>query len=318
MNKKINVKHFNKFLYIINSLILFALLLTYLTPLIDPINFWPISFIGLAYPILLFINLLFLIFWFFSWEKYFWANFIIIFLGVSHVESFIGINEIEINQSVNSIKILSYNVRLFNKNENIKKQDIDNKIIKFIKSYDAQIFCVQEFEKSENTKILEQFFNTKIKDKLKLQIFSVYEEVNYGVIKDNICVYKDLKIDKDTIRVYNMHLQSNWIDSIRSSFQNRSNEVKIIKKHIKSSPYKVILCGDLNDTPISYAYNKISKDMKDSFNKSAKGLGGSHTEIPMLRIDYIFTSKEIESYDYQKHNIKLSDHFPISCKISIP
>ena len=42
---------------------------------------------------------------------------------------------------------------------------------------------------------------------------------------------------------------------MKSSYINRANESKKIKNHIKSSPFPVIVCGDLNDTPISFTYS---------------------------------------------------------------
>ena len=76
-------------------------------------------------------------------------------------------------------------------------------------------------------------------------------------------------------------------------------QVKVIEQNMKQSPYPIIVCGDFNDTPLSYTYNKIKSNLIDSFT-----ISGSELEIlfkiPMLRIDYIFHDNKFKSYNYQK------------------
>ena len=83
------------------------------------------------------------------------------------------------------------------------------------------------------------------------------------------------------------------------------------------SPYPIILCGDFNDTPLSYAYHKIKGDLVDSFSYSGKGIGESFVRIPGLRIDYIMHDKSFKSYNYKKKEEILSDHYAISCDIKL-
>ena len=78
-------------------LVLFALFLSYLSPHVSPDSFlWPIAFTGLIYPILLLINVLFLVYWTICFKKHAWANLIVILLGYGHIEKLIRIQE---NQS---------------------------------------------------------------------------------------------------------------------------------------------------------------------------------------------------------------------------
>ena len=149
-------------------------------------------------------------------------------------------------------------------------------------------------------------------------------------------------IKEDTIRVYNIHLASNWfntadysfmqhpqrrkikegilglMDRMKKSFRKRAKEVDLIKQHMSASPYPIIICGDFNDTPVSYAYNSIKGNLIDAFSYSGKGIGDSFVNIPALRIDYILHDSSFKSTNYQKHRKILSDHYPISCEISIP
>ncbi|MGH2645903.1 MAG: endonuclease/exonuclease/phosphatase family protein, partial [Chitinophagaceae bacterium] len=78
-----------------------------------------------------------------------------------------------------------------------------------------------------------------------------------------------------------------------------------------------ILCGDFNDTPNSYAYFKISKNLQDAFLKKGFGLGRTYSTIaPTLRIDYILASPSFSVQSYHCIKKVLSDHYPVISTIS--
>ena len=324
-------KNLNRILFIANSIVLLLLLVSYIAPKVHPDFFWHISLLGIFFPAILIINIIFGIYWLFSWKKYFWANLVIILLGTSHIDNIIAnqknildqkkFNELQKNkkhQFDQLINIMSYNVRLFNQNENINDDDIANKIQDAIRKEQPNILCIQEFNLTNETTKIFDLYNQKNANDNKIQIITEYKVIKTGYIKSkNICVYKDIVLN-DTIRVYNIHLQSNWVKSMKSSYQNRVSEALKIKQHIDKSPYPVIVCGDFNDTPISYTYSNLKKGLADSFKESGIGIGNSYVGIPTLRIDYILHSKKYKSYNYKKNKYELSDHYPISCDILIP
>jgi hypothetical protein len=88
--KKLSI--INKFLFLLNSISLFLLVISYLSKFINPNAFLPISFIGLLYPILYLINILFLIYWLIGLKRQIWPNIIILLFGISSIGSFIGLN----------------------------------------------------------------------------------------------------------------------------------------------------------------------------------------------------------------------------------
>jgi len=321
----------DRILFFVNSVILLLLLISYLAPKIHPDFFWHISLLGILFPFLLILNTLFAFYWVISWRKYFWANIVIIVLGLPYIDNTIANQKNTLDQKEFSqlqknkkhqfdqlINLMSFNVRLFNQNENIDDDKIENKIVEMIKEKNPNVLCLQEFNLTESTKELFDAFNYKKNNDNKLQIFTNYRVIKSGYIKSkNICIYKDIVLN-DTIRVYNIHLQSNWVKTMKSSYQNRVNEALKIKKHINKSPFPVIVCGDFNDTPLSYTYSTLKKDLADSFQESGIGIGNSYVNIPTLRIDYILHSQKYESYNYKKLKYKFSDHYPISCDILIP
>ena len=326
------IKHnLNRILFIINSLLLLLLLVSYIVPKVNPEFFWYISLLGIIFPFLLILNTLFAVYWIISWKKYFWANVVIITLGLSHIDKIVAnqknqIDYEELSELQNNkkhqfdqlINIMTYNVRLFNQNENLNDDKIENKILDMVKKEKPDILCFQEFNLTEKTKEIFNLFNYKRNNDNKLQILTNYKVLKSGYIQSkNICIYKDIVLN-DTIRIYNIHLQSNWVKTMKYSYQKRVNEAIKIKKHINKSPYPVIICGDFNDTPISYTYSQLKNGLLDSFEESGIGIGNSYVSIPTLRIDYILHSKEYKSYNYKKNKYKLSDHYPISCDILIP
>lgn len=340
----------NKVLFIINVIFLILLLLSYTAPHISPSLFWPIAFLGLLFPILYFVNLFFLILWSFKLRKLIWPNIIVLFLGLGFIDSYIGFS-FKTNTSTEELKIMSYNVRLFNKNKNILEPKIKEKIIDLIEKENPDIICFQEFDADSISRFnkIYNYKNYSQKNSL-LSIYSKYqiiEDSNNKSIKKNIgnmkntFIFSDIIMKKDTVRIYNIHLASNWfneseydfmqnpnkedlktgtisiIKRMKKSYLKRSIQVEIIKEHINKSPYPVIICGDFNDTPLSYAYNHIKGELVDAFNSSGKGIGSTLTEIPSLRIDYILHDKNFESSNYKKINKRFSDHFAISCELNL-
>src|SRR5690606_23644184 len=95
-----------------------------------------------------------------------------------------------------------------------------------------------------------------------------------------------------------------------------AHQVELISRHALSSPYPVIICGDFNDSPVSYSYNTITQNFTDAFGESAYGIGNTYRgKFPSFRIDYIFHDKRFNSGNYITHPESISDHHSISTEI---
>ncbi|MBL4715294.1 MAG: endonuclease/exonuclease/phosphatase family protein [Bacteroidia bacterium] len=175
--------------------------------------------------------------------------------------------------------------------------------------------------------------------------FSKFPIIAKGIIKfkdskNNACLYSDILINQDTVRVYNIHLesihlehkdhstidniinlsevtQSSWyslFNHLRTAFTKRASQADIISTHMTSCIYPIILCGDFNDTPSSYAYRQISEHLNDNFDKGNFGLGATYAgELP-IRIDFILNSKGITGTKQLIIKEKFSDHYPLVCR----
>lgn len=155
------------------------------------------------------------------------------------------------------------------------------------------------------------------------------DETNY-----NFCIYMDVVKNTDTFRVYNAHLQSfriskiepdttkrdvvkNIVKKLKTTFPKRADQAISINEHIKNSPYPVIICGDFNDTPISFVYNQFHNHLTDAFLSCGTGIGATYVgKLPAGRIDYIFHSPELVSSNFITQKNVFSDHRAVSCTIS--
>lgn len=338
----------NRIIYLLNMLTLFALALSYLAPHISPSTFlWPIAFLGLLYPILLLTNLLFMLYWIVTFKRHFWSNIFIILLGWGHLNALINIESNE-KATAADFTVMSYNVRLFNVYEWIDNKNVKSEIVDFINTEKPDILCLQEFyapNELPNIQLPYQHIGLQSQKKQwRMATYSSFPIINKGTVsikgerKNNVCIYSDIDTGTDTIRVYNIHLASNWFrpsdysfmqnptleteelkknvlsigERLKNSFAKRAEQVGAIKTHIGKSPYPVMLCGDFNDTPNSYAYQQLASGLKDAFVENGVGLGKSYNgKFPSLRIDYILCSPELKLHTFETKEIELSDHYPI-------
>jgi len=103
------------------------------------------------------------------------------------------------------------------------------------------------------------------------------------------------------------------------AFKARAIQAQTISNIINENknPY-LIVCGDFNDTPISYARYKIKGKLHDAFVESGCGLGITYNKYRFLfRIDYILHSDNIKSYNCTVGDLKNSDHYPLSCYLQL-
>ncbi len=346
---------------IFNVLAALSICISYISVYVNPaVSVLP-AFLGLAYPVVLVVNIAFVIFWLMM--KKWWALVSLgaIVVGWQTMSAFFQFNfDKPVEQhSEEAFKVLSYNVRLFDLYGWSKNTDTRGNIFEFIEMEDADIMCFQEYYSNpeKNLNITDTIVNKQKADfshvvfanaegkqyHFGVATFSFFPIVNKKEIQfensNSICIISDLKINDDTVRVFNAHLQSvkfgftdyNFIDSIelkdeqqqihgvfqilrklKAAYIIRAEQAKIIAAEINNSPYEVIVCGDFNDTPVSYVYRTIKGELTDAFIETGWGVGNTYNGLlPALRIDYILHSNKLVSYNFRKTNVKYSDHFPV-------
>jgi len=354
-----------KILKYTNFIFIAALLLSYLSVYISPVKVWILAFFGLAYPFLLIINLLFLFFWIAKQKLFLIFPLIAILSGWNFLNTYIQIplrkkktSQLSVEQPFN---ILSFNVRSFDLYQWSEKETTKDEIFQFINQGNFSFICFQDFFTSNKGALSEEDIHQKLNQKYQSHIgyaventhqnlgvatFSRYPIINRDIIKFeksyNTSIFTDIIIDKDTLRIYNVHLQSIRFNQdnykfitnsktlkeeeklkeikdistrLRDAFIKRANQAETLSEHIQKSPYPVILCGDFNDVPVSYTYHTLRKKLNDSFVQSGQGIGNTYSgKFPSFRIDYIFYSDELECRSFNIHKVKLSDHYPLTGK----
>ena len=136
-------KFFHYTILFLNSFALFGIFFSLISPFINPNVFWPISFFGLFFPIIVITLSVFSIFWFFYNKKYMWINLVFLLLSSPYIIRFISISSSD--NTGQEINIMSYNVRLFNRWNWIDVKNVDEKIINFVNKEQVDIFCIQEY-----------------------------------------------------------------------------------------------------------------------------------------------------------------------------
>jgi len=349
-------KFLHRTLVIICILFAVGLLLTYLSVYVNPEKFWLLALVGLSYPFLLIINLLFLIYWIIRWKREFLIPLIAIIIGASHLLNFIQLPFGKKAENINpDIKILSYNINLFSLYSWSNKASTFSRIAEFIKENNVDLVCFQEFylvDGKLNEKMTRNQLNMNSHIELIIKssstgygiaTFSKFPIVNKGAIKfentSNACIYTDIKVGIDTIRIYNCHLQSlrlkernisfllnqshkkdedNTVTEIkdisfkfRDALKKRAQQVNMIMEGLKKCPYPVIICGDFNDSPISYTYHELSRNMLDSFQEAGKGFANTYVRFFPYRIDYILYSDKFKAINFSCPRVDYSDHYPV-------
>lgn len=356
-----------KIIFKANIVVVVLLVLAYLAVFLSPRLFWPVAFLGLAYPFLLIINLVFVFIWAIRLRVQVFLSLVAILAGwvfiIRYVQfdlPFVKKDEPKIED--NSFKVLSFNVRLFNRYQWLKDKKSNDEIFNFIDKESPDIICFQEFYTRDTGQIAEKnirkrFQKTKyhhIKYSLQknnshfgIATFSKFPIVGTGELvfenTYNLSIYTDIIIDGDTVRVYNNHLQSvrflkqnyQLVDSLvfpfsqkqfhgiwditsrlKLAFELRAMQADAIAKHIKRSPYPVIVCGDFNDTPVSYTYQTIRKGLNDAFEDAGTGFGHTYLgRFPSYRIDYILFDNDFAAANYRSPKLELSDHYPVFCRM---
>ena len=220
----------NKIQILTNLIVSILLLLSYVLPYISP-KLSPIfTIISLAVPILFILNLFFIIYWIIKLKKYVFISSITILLGMGYINSIYKFSEKKIFLNTD-VKIMSYNVRLFNHYNWSKDKKIAEKISNFISNKKPDILSIQEYYKSNNLKIDYPYSFIKTKsnnNKFGLAVFSKYKIVNKGSLdlksSANNIIFVDIVKEKDTIRIYNIHLESLKMNTSKENFGEQNSE----------------------------------------------------------------------------------------------
>ena len=338
----------SKTMLFFNVVLAITTLLAYLLPFLAPKWFPFLSVLTLFLPFYLVLNLLFFVYWLIQLKKYIFVSGLVLLLGITFINKFYNLKQTELPKSDKDFTIMSYNVRLFNKFKWYQKANIPAQISQFVDDKNPDILCVQEYSDLEKTKFSNYKYQQIFKEGKNIivgnAIFSKYKIIDKGVINfpnsTNNAVYADIIKDKDTLRIYSMHLQSIKISTdiedeeiqkmnesktkyifrkISEAFTKQQEQALLLKAHYSECKYKKIICGDMNNSAFSFVYRTIKGSMQDTFETSGSGFGKTYNfKYYPARIDYIFADKTIQVKSFETLNdFYNSDHFPLISRLEI-
>ncbi len=351
----------------LNYFVIVALLLGIVAKYISPALVWLIAFFGLAFPFVFILNALFIIYWFIQFKRTIIFGVFAAILSLPNTYLYLQFSKPN-KGSKNSIKVTSYNCMLFDLYNWNKNKETRNKIFSDLSDNSPDILCLQEFYTSEEkndfnnidtlkhllkTDYVHTEYTTTLRkyDHWGIATFSKYKIINQGKLvfhtkSNNLCIFTDVIFNSDTVRVYNIHLQSisfskddnkflddvvsnneaneeiehgkNILRRLKRAFVKRSAQVDMIAAHIKTCKYKIILCGDFNDTAASYAYHELTQNLNDAFVEKGNGFGRTYAgKWPQFRIDYILHSNTFKCTSYERMSETFTDHYPITANFEL-
>lgn len=369
-----------KFLIFCNMVLSACMLMLYFLPALPPSVSWIVNLFALLFPFFLILQLGFLVFWLLVKRKLALLPIITLILCSHLIGSFFGFhpNSKEKQTDAFSFRVATWNAHLFNFFEN--QGFLDHGMMQEAKNFKADVLAVQELVFSLDT--LSPITLEKVKKKLGYKyvaaandrafgvhtnirqkneryhpfcvaIFSNYPILRWQKVQDikeynHTFLWADILVNNDTIRFFNIHLQSMHfakkdyefvenidnggmdVDAMKKTGKNilrkmrtanllRSSQARAVREAISKSPYPVIVCGDMNDVPNSNAYQIISDGLHDAFTEKGWGIGRTFKFLsPTLRIDYVLHSQSLPVEQVQVLRSRQSDHSPVIADFNLP
>lgn len=235
---------------------------------------------------------------------------------------------------------MTFNTGEFNFKSWSKRASTSKEIISFIRGKDPDIICLQEYDRRA-TKLLPgydfRYITPYGSNKSTQAIFSKYPIIANGSLDFpetlNNVLYADIEYKGDTLRVYNLHFQSfnvapSRVKSIRRTFKSygkmkntflkHEEQAYILDQHKNNSPYRFLICGDLNSTAFSNVYHIVKGEMQDTFEEKGSGFGKTFDiKFIPFRIDFILVDKSMDVITHENFDLKLSDHYPVLSSIRL-
>ena len=233
----------------------------------------------------------------------------------------------------------------------IHRDDCRDSVFRFLSETDADIICLQEYYASDAGSLrsdlasrfpeydCDYYVYTGKYGCFGNVILSRFPISEQGVIKfehsSNLALYTDIRALGYEFRLYNCHFESYNISfsgivkgiferkdgilketgqKMRHSLSLRPEQVDKVLEHISACPSETILCGDFNDSPMSYTYQRLIRGHRDTFCEAGKGYGATYS-IFGLRIDYIFIPKLFGALSHSSPKIGFSDHYPVIAEL---
>lgn len=285
--------------------------------------------------------------WIFINRKFFLESLAGILICVVPIRTYCPVNISCGQNPKGTVKVMSYNVNNFSSEDPAEFKSITD----YIKNSQADILCLQETNTYFQDSIKKAFSGWKYEDTTYfgsngLSLYSLFPIIDKCIVPGpdsahGAIIYR-IEKEGDTIIVINSHFVSNSMseddkDMYKSIIREPGD--KFTKSNVRHLAHKVdkagvlraqqadglvpylhklkhlpvILCGDFNDSPLSYVHGQFTNILNDSYTRKGTGPGFSYHQSGMyFRIDHILCSPHWEvRKSVVDNSIKSSDHYPI-------
>lgn len=308
-----------------------------------------LGFFGLILTPVLVVNGVMAIILLFYWSSWSLLSLGALVLNVGYISAMLQFTSLDRKgeDRKEQIKVATYNVNNFYTNGVYTL----GPVARYMQEQEIDILCLQEVPNPEiyqRDSILRAFsympyhcLSDNSSSSMTIAIFSKYPIKDCQTIffreSNNLSLKADLEINGRVVRLFSNHLQTTSVNAHKSevkeslrekegrrhaafslawnmkeNFIQRARQADTIRTRIEESPYPVIVCGDFNDTPASYTYHQIKKNLTDGFKDCGYGYGYTFRELcKLFRIDYIFYSSDFKGLTYTSPDFPWSDHKPV-------
>ncbi len=218
----------------------FLFLLACCNAFLNPKHWWFISLLGLGFPFLLIMVIVFGILCLVFRSKWGWVSLACLVLGYTNIRALIAFNfgkEFTRTKADNTLRVITWNVTWFDEQTKADKsrKSYRDDIMTYLKEQDADVLCFQEYLEPNSAKIpynnrehlakmgypyamtVSDYIGWKNQLHSGVAIFSKYPIVDSGRFiypgpknfkAAESLIYTDIDFNGQTIRVYTTHLQS--------------------------------------------------------------------------------------------------------------
>lgn len=360
--KGITLKIADWMVYAITVAALVGLVIAYYAPYVDPNRTAWVAFFGLAAPAFYLACLVLMLYWALRWRRIALVLLVTLLIGTGNLFRFWrpvpGRQYHEFVPTSTTLRVMTYNVDGFRGEFKGQTANRMREITAYIRESDPDIICLQEYEVNYRVTAedvdqqLEAWPYKAVHFTLEgndthsygwgIVIYSKFPIVRRHTVSfpgsNNSALWADVVVRRDTIRVFNNHLQTTQVDEqdrefigyealtdslrndkamsiarkLKRNFQIRATQVDTLARIIHENTRRVIVCGDFNDTPMSYTYRVMRGDLVDAFVRKGDGVVSTYKRLyGLFRIDYIFHSRDFETLAYRVDHLPWSDHNPV-------
>lgn len=345
-------------LLMVNLLFAVMMLVSGYSAFLHPASHPYVAVTGLAFPFFLIFTVLFLLFWLMVYRKYALLSLLALLACYKPINIYFPMNAAK-EKPESAIKVLTYNTLSFGQHADHTSVK-PNPVISYLRKSDADVICLQEANggrklsaKRVQTLLKYPYYHYRQVNNTGLACYSRFpvlsvKQIPYDSDNNGSMLYL-LKIDADTVAVFNNHLESNKLtmddremysamlkspnkDNLKGNSRKlggkivdaskiRARQADKVVEEINRQRQKgrsIIVCGDFNDSPLAYPHRIMSEDLQDAFVVGGKGLGISYNRNYFyFRIDHILASKDWKVAEcVVDRSIRASDHYPVWCYLS--